>query len=52
MKLFYELGYRFFRMPWEMGPREELVGLIESERIAPCRATECVKHLWTTLTGY
>ena len=40
MKLFYELGYRFFRMPWEMGPRKELVGLIESERIAPCRAID------------
>jgi SAM-dependent methyltransferase len=40
MKLFYELGYRFFRMPWETGPREELVGLVESGRIAPCRAID------------
>jgi SAM-dependent methyltransferase len=40
MKLFYELGYRLFRMPWEMGPREELVGLVESGRIAPCRAID------------
>ena len=40
MKLFYELGYRFFRMPWETGPREELVGLVESGRIAPCRALD------------
>jgi SAM-dependent methyltransferase len=39
-KLFYELGYRYFRMPWEMGPREELVGLVESGRIAPCRAID------------
>ena len=40
MKLFYEVGYRFFRMPWEMGPREELVDLVESGRIAPCRAID------------
>ena len=39
-KLFYGLGYRYFRMPWEMGPREELVGLVESGRIAPCRAID------------
>jgi SAM-dependent methyltransferase len=40
MKLFYELGYRFFRMPWEAGPREALVDLVESGRIAPCRAID------------
>ena len=40
MKLFYELGYRFLRMPWETGPREELVGLVESGRIVPCRAID------------
>ncbi len=40
MKLFYELGYRFLRMPWETGPREELVGLVESGRITPCRAID------------
>jgi SAM-dependent methyltransferase len=40
MRLFYELGYRFFRMPWESGPREELVGLVESGCIAPCRAID------------
>jgi len=40
MRLFYELGYRYFRMPWEMGPREELVGLVESGRFAPCRAID------------
>jgi SAM-dependent methyltransferase len=40
MKLFYELGYRFCRMPWETGPREELVGLVESGRIAPSRVID------------
>lgn len=39
-KVVYELGYRYFRMPWEMGPREELVGLVESGRIPPCRAID------------
>ncbi len=40
MKLFYQLGYKYFRMPWDMGPREELVQLVESERITPCRAID------------
>ena len=40
MKLFYELGYRYFRMPWDIGPREELVELVESGRIAPSRAID------------
>jgi SAM-dependent methyltransferase len=39
-KLLYELGYRYFRMPWDMGPREELVELVESGHIAPCRAID------------
>ena len=39
-KLLYELGYRYARMPWEMGPREELVGLVDSGRIAPCRTID------------
>jgi SAM-dependent methyltransferase len=40
MKLFYELGYRFFQMPWDIGPREELVNLVESGRIAPCKVID------------
>jgi len=40
VKLFYELGYRFLRMPWETGPRDELVGLVERGRLAPCRAID------------
>jgi SAM-dependent methyltransferase len=40
MKLFYELGYRFLRMPWDTGPGEELVALVESGRLAPCRAID------------
>ncbi|MFH1183840.1 MAG: methyltransferase domain-containing protein [Chloroflexota bacterium] len=33
-------GYRYFRMPWDIGPREELVTLVESGRIQPCRAID------------
>lgn len=40
MRWFYELGYRFFRMPWETGPRRELVDLVRSGRIAPGRAID------------
>lgn len=40
MKLFYEITYRYFRAPWDLGAREELVSLVESERIKPCRAID------------
>jgi SAM-dependent methyltransferase len=40
MKAFYEVGYRYFRMPCEGGPRAELVDLVESGRIQPCRAID------------
>jgi SAM-dependent methyltransferase len=39
-KLFYEIGYRYFHMPWDIGPRTELVELVESGRIKPCRAID------------
>jgi SAM-dependent methyltransferase len=40
MKLFYELGYRCFRMPWETGPRPELVQVVETGRVRPCRSVD------------
>jgi cyclopropane fatty-acyl-phospholipid synthase-like methyltransferase len=40
MKLFYQIGYRYFRMPWDIGARQELVELVESQRIKPCRAID------------
>jgi len=40
MKLFYEVIYRYFRAPWDIGPREELVQLVESGRLKPCRAID------------
>lgn len=39
-KPLYEFAYRYFRMPWETGPRVELVELVESGRIPPCRAID------------
>ncbi|MHA2143643.1 MAG: class I SAM-dependent methyltransferase [Candidatus Thorarchaeota archaeon] len=39
-KWFYEFGYRHTKMPWDVGPRTELVELIESGRIEPCRAID------------
>jgi SAM-dependent methyltransferase len=40
VKAFYNIGYRFFRMPWEGGPRSELVDLVEGRRISPCHAID------------
>ncbi len=40
MKLFYELGYRFFHMPWEMGPRSELVHAVQMSKVLPCRVVD------------
>lgn len=40
MKLFYEVIYRYFRAPWDIGAREELVDLVDSGRIEPCRAID------------
>jgi len=40
VKLFYEILYRYFRAPWDIGPREELVALVENGRLKPCRAID------------
>jgi SAM-dependent methyltransferase len=40
MKRFYEIVYRYFRAPWDIGAREELIALVEGGRIKPCRAID------------
>ncbi len=40
MKWFYEVIYRYFRAPWDVPAREELVSLVESGRIKPCRTID------------
>ncbi len=40
MKQFYEITYRYFRAPWDIGAREELVSLVEGGRIKPGRAID------------
>ena len=40
MKSFYNITYHRFRAPWDIGPRQELVELVESGRIKPCRAID------------
>ncbi|MFI9508028.1 class I SAM-dependent methyltransferase [Nocardia sp. NPDC052566] len=37
---FYNFGYRHFRMPWEVGPRDELVDLVVTGRLRPCRVID------------
>ncbi len=39
-KLVYELGYRYFRTPYETHVNGELVKLVESGRILPCHAID------------
>jgi len=34
-KLIGSFGYRYFRMPWDIGPHEELVALVENGRVKP-----------------
>jgi SAM-dependent methyltransferase len=36
----YDLGYRWFTMPWELGPRTELVGLLQAGRLPRGRALD------------
>jgi len=40
MKLFYDVIYRYFWAPWDIGAREELVSLVESGHIKPSRAID------------
>jgi SAM-dependent methyltransferase len=40
MKLMYELMYRHNQVPWDIGPREELVSLVESGQLQPGRAID------------
>ena len=40
MKSFYEITYRYFRAPWDIGPRKELVELVEEGRLRPGKAID------------
>jgi SAM-dependent methyltransferase len=42
MKWFYNMMYRysFVPIPYDIGPREELVNVVESGRVKPCRAID------------
>lgn len=40
MKTFYEFVYRYFRAPWDIGARSDLVALVESGRIKPGSAID------------
>ena len=37
---FYDLVYRLGRAPWDIGPRQELVDLVNGGRLTPCRAVD------------
>ena len=37
---FYDWGYRLMRMPWEVGPRQELMEVVEDGRLPPGRAID------------
>ncbi|MCC7358648.1 MAG: class I SAM-dependent methyltransferase [Anaerolineales bacterium] len=40
MKYFYDWLYRYARAPWDLGPRKELVEVVENGRIKPCKAID------------
>jgi SAM-dependent methyltransferase len=40
MKWFYNFLYSKTRAPWDLGPRKELVDVVESGRVQPCRAID------------
>jgi SAM-dependent methyltransferase len=40
VRWFYQVMYRHFTAPWELGPRQELVELVESGALTPCRAID------------
>ena len=40
MKLFYDWMYRYSRAPWDLGARKELVEVVESRRVKPCKAID------------
>jgi 2-polyprenyl-3-methyl-5-hydroxy-6-metoxy-1,4-benzoquinol methylase len=40
MRWIYELGYRYHKMPYDNGPDQQLVELVEIGRISPCRAID------------
>jgi SAM-dependent methyltransferase len=40
MKWMYNLMYRYSLIPWDIGPREELVELVENGRIKSCKAID------------
>jgi len=39
-KSLYDWMYRNHRVPWDIGPRKELVEAVESGRLQPCRAID------------
>lgn len=39
-KWFYDFIYRYGKIPWDSGPRKELVELVDSGRIKPCRVID------------
>jgi hypothetical protein len=40
MRLFYDILYSRFPAPWDIGSRKELVEVVESGRIKPCKAID------------
>ncbi|MFX0105824.1 MAG: class I SAM-dependent methyltransferase [Candidatus Hodarchaeota archaeon] len=40
IKFIYEFLYRYFRAPWEIGPREELVSLVTDGKIKSCKVID------------
>ncbi|MFW9825889.1 MAG: class I SAM-dependent methyltransferase [Candidatus Thorarchaeota archaeon] len=40
IKFFYNFLYKYLRAPWDIGPREELVSLVNTGKIKPCKVID------------
>ncbi len=40
MKFLYNILYRYFRAPWDLGARKELVSFVTSGKIKPCKVID------------
>jgi hypothetical protein len=51
MKALYEVFYRRYRAPWDIAVRQELISLVETGRLEPCRAIDLGNSIVSNCAG-